>query len=160
MEERVWINDTPHYLNQKLKLFGWVHNRRDHGKIIFIDLRDRTGIVQLVFTPNNQQVYENAQKLRSEWVIEVEGKVNERPKEMINPKIATGSIEIEVENLKILSQAKTLPIDINSSGKEISEELRLKYRYLDLRRERMRENIIDRFRVVKFIRDFYQKRIY
>ncbi len=152
--ERLWIKDVVNYLNQEVTLFGWVDSRRDHGKIIFIDLRDKTGIVQLVFTPRNKELYQEAEKLRSEWVIKVSGKVNLRPKEMINPKILTGEFEIEVNNLEILSQAKTLPFDISSNGKEISEELRLKYRYLDLRRERLKENILERAKTIKFIRDF------
>lgn len=152
--ERIWIKETQKYLNQEITLFGWVDSRRDHGKIIFIDLRDKTGIVQLVFTSYNKELYQEAEKLRSEWVIKVSGKVNLRPKEMMNPKILTGEFEIEVNNLEILSQAKTLPFDISSNGKEISEELRLKYRYLDLRRERLKENILERAKTIKFIRDF------
>lgn len=156
--ERLWIKDTLNYLNKEINLFGWVDSRRDHGKIIFIDLRDRTGVVQLVFTPFNKEIYKNAQNLRSEWVIAVKGKVNKRPEEMINPKILTGKIEIEVTDLKILSQAKTSPFDISTEGKEINEELRLKYRYLDLRRKRLKENIIDRFKIIKFIRDFLSEK--
>ncbi len=152
--ERIWIKETQKYLNQEITLFGWVDSRRDHGKIIFIDLRDKTGIVQLVFTSYNKELYQEAEKLRSEWVIKVSGKVNLRPKEMMNPKILTGEFEIEVNNLEILSQAKTLPFDISSNGKEISEELRLKYRYLDLRRKRLKENILERAKTIKFIRDF------
>jgi len=132
---RFWIEDVPRYLNQEISLFGWVNSRRDHGQIIFIDLRDRTGVVQLVFSPEVKEVYDLAQKLRAEWVIEITGKVTQRPQGMENPKLSTGQIEIEVTNLKILSEAKTLPFDISSDGKELSEDLRLKYRYLDLRRE-------------------------
>lgn len=156
--ERLWIKDTINNLNKEIHLFGWVDSRRDHGKIIFIDLRDRTGVVQLVFTPSNKEIYENAQKLRPEWVIEIKGKILQRPKEMVNPKILTGEIEIEVTDLKILSQAKTPPFDLSTDGKEIGEELRLKYRYLDLRRERLKENIISRFKVTKFIRDFLSEK--
>ncbi|MGB9726619.1 MAG: aspartate--tRNA ligase [Minisyncoccia bacterium] len=156
--ERLWIKEAVNYLNKEIQLFGWVDSRRDHGKIIFIDLRDRTGIIQVVFTPLNKEIYENAQKLRPEWVIEIKGKVLKRPKEMINPKILTGEIEVEVTDLKILSQAKTPPFDLSTDGKEIGEELRLKYRYLDLRRERLKENIISRFKVTKFIRDFLSEK--
>ncbi|HOK17422.1 MAG TPA: aspartate--tRNA ligase [Candidatus Paceibacterota bacterium] len=152
--ERIWIKETQKYLNQEITLCGWVDSRRDHGKIIFIDLRDKTGIIQLVFTPINKELYQKAEKLRNEWVIKISGEVKKRPKEMINPKILTGELEIEVKNLEILSQAKTLPFDISTDGKEISEELRLKYRYLDLRRERLKENILARAKVIKFIRDF------
>ncbi len=155
---RFWIEDVPRYLNQEISLFGWVNSRRDHGQIIFIDLRDRTGVVQLVFSPEVKEVYDLAQKLRAEWVIEITGKVTQRPQGMENPKLSTGQIEIEVTNLNILSEAKTLPFDISSDGKELSEDLRLKYRYLDLRRERMRKNLIHRFKVIKFIRDYLAER--
>lgn len=151
---RLWIKDTLQYLNQEVSLYGWVNSRRDHGKIIFIDLRDKTGIIQLVFSPDKKEVYELADKLRSEWVIEIRGKVNARPKSMENAKLITGSIEIEVNSLQILTEAKTPPFDVSSDGKEIGEDLRLKYRYLDLRRERMRKNLNHRHQFIKFIRDY------
>ena len=151
---RLWIKDTLQYLNQEVSLYGWVNSRRDHGKIIFIDLRDKTGIVQLVFSPDKKGVYELADKLRSEWVIEIRGKVNTRPKSMENAKLITGSIEIEVNSLQVLTEAKTPPFDVSSDGKEIGEDLRLKYRYLDLRRERMRKNLNHRHQLIKFIRDY------
>ena len=151
---RLWIKDTPQYLNQEVSLSGWVDSRRDHGKIIFIDLRDKTGIVQLVFSPDKKEIYELADKLRSEWVIEIRGKVKARPKGMENPKLATGMIEIEVISLQVLTEAKTPPFDISSDGKEIGEDLRLKYRYLDLRRERMKKNLNHRYQFIKFIRDY------
>ena len=151
---RLWIKDTPQYLNQEVSLYGWVDSRRDHGKIIFIDLRDKTGIVQLVFSPDKKEVYELADKLRSEWVIEIRGKVNARPEGMENSKILTGTIEIETNSLQVLTEAKTPPFDISSDGKEIGEDLRLKYRYLDLRRERMRKNLNHRYQFIKFIRDY------
>jgi len=152
---RLWIKNTPQFVNQEVSLYGWVNSRRDHGKIIFIDLRDKTGIVQLVFLPDKKETYELANKLRSEWVIEIQGIVHERPKGMENPKIVTGNIEIEVQNLKIINEALTPPFEISTDGKEIGEDLRLKYRYLDLRRERMRKNLINRSLVTKFIRDFF-----
>jgi aspartyl-tRNA synthetase len=108
----------------------------------------------LVFTPKDESLYRTAGTLRPEWVICVEGMVKERPKGMQNPKIETGKIEVEVENLEILSEAKTLPISIDTAGYEITEEKRLKYRYLDLRRERMKRNLIVRQNVIHFIRDF------
>jgi len=151
---RLWIKDTPQYLNQEVSLDGWVDTRRDHGKIIFIDLRDKTGIVQLVFSPDKKEVYELADKLRSEWVIEIRGKVKARPKGMENSKILTGTIEIQAISLQVLTEAKTPPFDISSDGKEIGEDLRLKYRYLDLRRERMRKNLNHRYQLIKFIRDY------
>lgn len=151
---RLWIKDAAQHINQEVSFYGWVDSRRDHGKIIFIDLRDKTGIVQLVFSPDQKEIYELADKLRSEWVIEITGKVNARPKGMENSKILTGGVEIGVNALKVLAEAKTPPFDLASDGKEIGEELRLKYRYLDLRRERMRKNLNHRYQFIKFIRDY------
>ncbi len=146
--KRILNTETTKYLGKSVKVCGWVNIVRSHGKILFIDLRDRSGILQIVFKP------EIAKDLRPEWVIAVEGKVKERPKGMQNPKLATGKVELEAEKLEILSKAKTLPFAIDTSGYEINEEKRLKYRYLDLRRERMRKNLIKRQRVIHFIRDF------
>jgi len=156
------------YIGRKLKICGWVQTIRSHGKILFVDLRDRSGILQIVFTPyqnqfgtgqapQNEEIYKIAQKLRPEWVIEVIGKVSKRPKGMVNPKLKTGGIEILAENLKILAKAKTLPFAIDTSGYEISEEKRLKYRYLDLRRERLKRNLETRQKVIQFMRDFLIK---
>ncbi len=154
-------------LNKSIKVSGWVNSIRSHGKIIFIDLRDRSGILQLVFQPSadqpkdgiprNEKVYELAKELRPEWVIEVIGKVFSRPPKMINPKLETGKIEVSVEDLKVLSKAKTLPFSIEGDGYEINEEKRMQYRYLDLRRERMKKNLIMRQKVIQFMRDFLQK---
>ena len=149
--DRIVNTETPKHLGKKIKVSGWADSVRAHGKIIFIDLRDTTGLVQLVCPK------ELAERIRPEWVIEVEGKVSKRPKNMLNPKIETGKIEISAENLKVLSQAKTLPFSIALSGREISEEKRMKYRYLDLRRARMKKNLEERQRVLRFIRDFLQK---
>jgi aspartyl-tRNA synthetase len=155
--KRVLNIETTKYLGKRVKVCGWVNTRRDHGKIIFIDLRDRSGILQLVFTPQNNSLYKLAETLRPEWVISVEGIIKERPKGMRNPKIETGKMELEVEKLEISAKAKTLPFAIDTSGYEINEEKRLKYRYLDLRRERMRKNLIWRQKVIHFIRDFLEK---
>jgi len=141
----------------EVKLAGWVHARRDHGQIIFIDLRDKGGLIQLVFVPDNVEVYRLADTLRPEWVIEITGKVNKRPKGMINDKIPTGMIEIEVDELRVLNQAKTPPFEI-ADEKGISEEVRLKYRYLDLRKQRMKRNILVRHKVIQAIRGFLDKK--
>ena len=152
--QRTLNKDTTKYVGQKVKVSGWVNSRRDHGKIIFIDLRDISGLLQIVFTPQDENIYKLAQELRSEWVISVEGEIKERPKEMINPKVETGKIELQAENLEIFSKAKTLPFEISGNKEEVSEELRMKYRYLDLRREKMKNNLLLRQRVINFIRDF------
>jgi len=154
--KRILVVETIEKIEEEVKLAGWVHQRRDHGQIIFIDLRDRTGLIQLVFTPQNKELYQLADSLRPEWVISIEGKVNQRPKNMTNSKIPTGEIEVSVDKLKILNKSKTPPFEINQE-KEINEELRLKYRYLDLRREKMRSNLVLRHKVIKVIRDFMDK---
>jgi len=145
MKRTLSINTTK-YLDKKVKVSGWAESIRSHGKIIFIDLRDISGIVQLVCSS------EMAKDIRPEWVIEIEGKVSKRPAKMVNPKIETGKIEISVEQLKVLSKAKTLPFSIEGDGYDISEEKRMKYRYLDLRRARMKKNMIERQRVINFVR--------
>ena len=155
--QRILNSEAKKYLGKKIKVCGWVQTIRSHGKILFIDLRDRSGILQLVFTPENKMLYKEVQKVRPEWVIGVEGEIKERPKEMINPKLETGKIELRAGKLEIFSQAKTLPFPIDTSGYEIVEEKRLKYRYLDLRRERMRKNLKIRQKVIQFMRDFLQK---
>lgn len=137
---------------------GWVSVRRDHGKIIFIDLRDRWGIVQVVFTPKNETLLKEADRLRPEWVISVEGIVKERPKGMENPEMPTGSIEIEADALEILNESKTPPFALDTDGYEIGEEQRMKYRYLDIRRQRVKKNLDIRHSVVKFIRDFMDEK--
>jgi len=135
-------------------LAGWAHIRRDHGKLIFIDLRDRSGIIQLVIIPDKEEAYKAAKDVRSEFVLKVEGLVKARPGGAANEKIATGCVELEVERLTILNQAKALPFEVSKDTKDINEELRLKYRYLDLRTERMKNNTIMRHKIVKFMRDY------
>jgi len=146
-------------IGEEVLLAGWVHIRRDHGKIIFIDLRDRSGLIQLVFNPQNSpngknDYYKLADTLRAEYVIEVSGTVKKRPAGMENPKIETGEIEIEIEKLELLAKAKTPPFDLTKDTKDVDEELRMKYRYLDLRTSRVSKIIEMRHNVVKFIRDY------
>jgi len=154
--KRILAIETIEKRGREVKLAGWVHRRRDHGQIIFIDLRDKSGLIQLVFTPESKEVYQRVQKLRSEWVIEVAGRVNERPAKMVNKKIPTGEIEIAVNQLRILNEAKTPPFEVSEEN-EVKEEVRLKYRYLDLRRERIKSNLLIRHKVIKNIRDFMNK---
>lgn len=137
-----------------MKLAGWVHIRRDHGKLIFIDLRDRSGIIQMVIIPDKEEAHKAAKDVRSEFVIEVEGLVKARPGGAVNEKIPTGGVEIEVEKLTVLNEAKALPFEVSKDTKDVNEELRLKYRYLDLRTERMKNNAIMRHKIVKFMRDY------
>lgn len=137
---------------------GWVETRRDHGKLIFIDLRDRWGIVQVVFNPKNAELLKIAEKLRAEWVVSLEGVVKERPKGMQNTDISTGGIEIEAVELEILAEAKTPPFDLSGDGRDIGEENRLKYRYLDIRRKRLRGNLILRDKLISFIRNYLHEK--
>ena len=151
------IKDTAKHIGEKVMVCGWVDVKRAHGKILFIDLRDRSGVLQVVFTPSNQEVYNLADQLRPEWVVEIVGQIVKRPDNMVNPKIETGQVEMSVESLKVLSQSETLPLSIEGDGYEIGEEVRMKYRYLDLRRERMKNNLVMRHKIIKFVRDFMDK---
>ncbi len=151
---RFLIKDTAKHIGEKVRVCGWVNVRRAHGKILFIDLRDISGMLQVVFIPSNKEVYELAQTLRPEWVVEIIGQIVKRPDNMVNPLMETGSVEMSVESLKVLSQSETLPLSIEGDGYEIGEETRMKYRYLDLRRERMKRNFIVRHKFIKFVRDF------
>jgi len=153
---RILLIDTNKYLGKSVKLAGWVNSRRDHGKIVFIDIRDSSGLVQMVFGQEFEKD-KSAQEMRPEWIIEVEGVVNKRPKGMVNPKLTTGNIEIKVKKLNVLSKAKTLPFSIENDGYEINEEKRLKYRYLDLRRKRLTNNLRTRQKVIQFMRDALEK---
>lgn len=143
---RTLAKDTVKRVGEEVVLQGWVNTRRDHGKIVFLDLRDRSGIVQLVLTGSDP--------VSSEDVVEVVGLVKKRPEKMVNPKIPTGTVEIEIKELKILSKARELPFPIDTDGYEIEEEIRSKYRYLDIRRPRMSRNLRLRSKVVAFIRNF------
>jgi len=149
--ERTTATETTKKVGKKVKLAGWVYARRDHGKLVFIDLRDRSGLVQIVGK-------EKLGKLRISDVIEVEGMVNKRPKEMVNPNLPTGELEIAVEKIRILAQSTDLPFDIQGDGYEIGEETRLKHRYLDLRRPRLVKNLELRHQTIKFIRDWLNNR--
>ena len=155
--KRVMVSDAIKHIGKSIKVYGWVNSVRSHGKILFVDLRDRSGLVQIVFLPK-VEIYAIAQTLRPEWVIMVTGIVNKRPKGMKNPRIKTGEVEIRAERLSVLSKAKTLPFSIDNSGYEIAEEKRLKYRYLDLRRDRMRRNLENRQKVIRFMREFLQRK--
>jgi aspartyl-tRNA synthetase len=143
-------------VGNEVRLMGWVQTRRDLGGLIFVDLRDRSGIVQVVFSPEKVDAFKKADKIRSEYVIYVKGKVSIRPEENINPKVGTGYIEVNGEELQILSHAKTPPFAIEDDIK-VDESIRLKYRYLDLRRPKMLSNFIFRDKVNKTIRDFLSK---
>ena len=142
------------YVGAKVTLAGWVDRRRDHGGLIFIDLRDREGTVQVVFNPEtSKQCHAIASEMHNEYVVRVSGEVTLRPPGTENPKLPTGDVEVIAQNTDILNPSKTPPFYINEDV-EVDENLRLRYRYLDLRRARMQTNMLLRHRVVKFIRDF------
>jgi aspartyl-tRNA synthetase len=152
---RILAKDTIQMEGKEVQLSGWVHNRRDMGKIIFIDFRDRSGLLQLVFVPSelSEAAYLAAKDLRSEFVISVKGNVVARSAKAVNPNLPTGKVEILVKDLEILNPAKTTPFELDKDTRAISEDVRLKYRYLDLRSERMRNNLELRHNVIKFFRD-------
>jgi aspartyl-tRNA synthetase len=154
---RFLIKDTAKHIGEKVRVCGWINVRRAHGKILFVDLRDISGVMQVVFVPSNKEVYDLAQTLRPEWVVEIVGQIVKRPENMINPKIETGQVELSVESLKVLAQSETLPLSIEGDGYDIGEETRMKYRYLDLRRERLKNNLIMRHKVIKFARNFLDR---
>lgn len=152
---RTLIEDLNGLVGKTVCLKGWVSVRRDHGKIIFIDLRDLTGLAQIVFVPN-VECYETATKLRSEWVVEIEGEVVARPEGMKNDKIVSGEVEIQAQKIKVLNEAITLPFEIDDT-KKVGEEIRMKYRYLDLRSERMNKILKIRSKLNNFFRDYLSK---
>ncbi|MGD9110582.1 MAG: aspartate--tRNA ligase, partial [Phycisphaerales bacterium] len=142
-------------VGKKVNLAGWVHSYRDHGNLVFVDLRDREGLVQLVFDPEMQpEAHKFARTLRCEWVIAVAGLVRPRSEGMENPKLATGQIETVIEQIEILNTASTPPFEIDG-GEKVSEETRLTNRYIDLRRPVMLRNLSVRHRVTKIARDFF-----
>jgi aspartyl-tRNA synthetase len=142
--ERTLVSETIKKIGEKVKLLGWADTIRDHGKIAFVDLRDRTGIVQCVG--------KDLPKFLPESVIEITGKVTERPEKLVNKELETGKIEIQIEEMKVISLSRELPFPIDGEGYEIDEEIRNKYRYLDLRRKRMAKNIRVRSKVANFMR--------
>ncbi len=142
------------HIGQEVTLAGWVNRRRDHGGLTFLDLRDRSGLVQAVANPDlSPQAHRAAAEVRPEWVLMIQGIVRARPEGMQNPSLDTGEIEIEIGDLEVLNPAKTPPFAVNEET-EVEEMVRLRYRYLDLRRDRMQRNIENRHRIIKFIRDY------
>ncbi|WP_213989011.1 aspartate--tRNA ligase, partial [Staphylococcus epidermidis] len=146
---------TEEFLNEKVTLKGWVHNRRDLGGLIFVDLRDREGIVQIVFNPDfSEEALQVAETVRSEYVVEVEGVVTKRDAETINPKIKTGQVEVQVSNIEIINKSETPPFSINEENVNVDENIRLKYRYLDLRRQELAQTFKMRHQTTRSIRQY------
>ena len=145
-------------IGQRVTVSGWVNRRRDHGELIFIDLRDRDGLLQVVFNPQvAAEAHAIAEQVRSEYVIQVSGEISKRPEGMENPNISTGQIELIVREAQVLNTSKAMPLPVSDDG-DADESIRLKYRYLDLRRPRMQRNMMLRHRVVKYMRDFLDAR--
>ena len=146
------------HVDRPVTLCGWVHTRRDHGGLVFIDLRDRWGVTQVVFNPDDsQQFHEAGRSLRNEWVIAVEGTVTARPEGMLNPKMATGEVEVRVHAMEILGRSDTPPMEVRDDV-DTGLDIRLKHRYLDLRRPAMQRNMRLRHRLIRTIRDYFDQR--
>lgn len=155
---RILVKEIVNKVGEEVLLKGWVSSRRDHGQLIFIDLRDVSGTAQIVFSPVDKELLTKADKLRPEWVIALEGRVKERPKGMVNQDLETGKIEIEALRLEILNESKTPPFPVDNDGREVGEEHRLTYRYLDLRRPRMQKNMRLRHEIILFSRNYLSER--
>ncbi len=148
---------TKKQVGKKVILCGWVNTRRDHGGVIFIDLRDRYGLTQIKFDPKiSQEAWNEANKVRDEWVLQVSGEVLARPKDMINKNLKTGEVEVAIKEIVILNTSKTPPFEI-SQEKGVNEDLRLKYRFLDLRHPRLQKIIEDRDKLISYVREYFHK---
>ena len=154
--KEIYIKDTVNLIGKEVTLYGWVNNRRDHGKLIFIDFKDSTGLIQCVITPHMGDSYEIAKTIKDEYVCKLKGLVKERPEKM-QTNTLTGKIEFEVIDIEILTEAVLNPFDVYSDGKELNEELRLKKRYIDLKRPRLHNNLKQRFLISNFFRNYLQK---
>jgi aspartyl-tRNA synthetase len=154
--ERVLTADTIDKVGQEVTVKGWVHARRDHGRLIFIDLRDRSGLLQVVFWGGGDaELFKQAERLRSEFVVSITGKIQERQPNQVNPDLPTGRVELAAEKLEVLAEAETPPFEIaDANAPEAGEETRLKYRYLDLRRDKMQRNIRLRSKFVQLCREY------
>ena len=156
MTKRIYINKLSEKKQETVIINGWVNVRRDQGKMIFLDFRDRSGIVQGVILPNSSAM-EVGKTLREEFVVEVTGKVNERPEKNKKVGILNGDIELEILHISVLNESATLPFPISGDTREVNESIRLKYRYLDLRSARMKKNVENRFKIQNFIRNYLEK---
>ena len=155
---RTLISDLKNKVEKPVLICGWIDNRRDHGKLVFFDIRDISGKIQAVLLPDKKDIPENTGAIRADWVLEAEGMVHKRPEKMVNRDAENGDIELEITKIKILNPADTAPFDTSTVGYEVNETERLKYRYLDLRRPRLARNIRMRHKVITFIRNFLNER--
>lgn len=148
---------TAELLDKEVKIAGWVHRRRDHGGVVFIDVRDREGVVQVVIAPEQKQAFERAESVRSEFVVQVVGKVRRRPEGTVNSNLRTGEIEIAASELNILNRSEPLPFPIDDEYHDVGEETRLRYRYLDIRRPEMLERLKTRAKIGHYLRQYLEK---
>jgi aspartyl-tRNA synthetase len=153
MQNRIYIKDLGQNIDKEVVIAGWVDVRRDQGKMVFFDMRDMTGKIQCVTLPNSEAI-NLAKEIRPEWVLKINAKVNARPEKNVNKDMQNGNIELEVLQIEVLNEAKTTPFQVNENTAGINEDLRMKYKYLDLRTERMQKNIRMRDKIVTFFRQY------
>ncbi len=153
-EERIYIDKLVNYVDIEVTIKGWVHIRRDQGKMIFMDIRDMSGFIQCVVLPNHIEAIEQAKEVRTEWVLKITGIVNKRPEKNKKVGVKNGDIELEITSIEVLNEAETTPFAINEDTIGISEDVRMKYKYLDLRTERMQNNIRMRDKIITFFREY------
>lgn len=156
--ERTLARDLTQKIEQTVSVSGWVNSRRDHGGLIFIDLRDHTGIIQLVINPEQAEAFTLAESLRDEYVIRASGTIKEREEGLKNPNLLTGTIELVVSTMELLNKSEPLPVAVRDDGQQSNEELRLKYRYLDLRRPTMQKRLKQRAEMYSIIRRYMDER--
>ncbi len=155
MTDRITTQQTPRLVDQEITVSGWIHSRRDHGKITFFDLRDRWGLLQVVASGDTAGPIKD---IRPEWVVKITGTVVKRPEKLVNPDIASGTVELQATAIEVLSEAKTPPFELDKDTSGIEEDVRLKYRYLDLRSERMTNNLLQRSDFIRRVRSFLFER--
>src|SRR3989339_589454 len=154
MRNRIYIKDLKEHIGKEVITAGWVDVRRDQGKMVFMDMRDMTGKVQCVVLPNHTEPLEAVKEVRTEWVLSIKGLVNKRPEKNIKDGVQNGDIELEILSIEVINKAETLPFDITSNTANIDEQVRLKYRYLDLRSERLQKNLRTRSEFVQKVREY------
>ena len=157
MINRIYIKDLNTHIGKEVVIAGWVDVRRDQGKMVFMDMRDMSGKIQCVILPSHTEAMEQVKEVRTEWVLKVTGIVNKRPERNIKEGMINGDIELEITNIEILNEAQTVPFSVNEDSKDINEEVRMKYKYLDFRIERMQKNIRMRDEIISFFRDYMHK---
>ncbi len=155
--QRTYIGDLGKHIGEEVLIKGWIDSRRDQGKLVFFDFRDMTGRIQGVILPNSTEAHTVATNIRLEWVVAVNAKVNKRPERAVQTDKQNGDIELEILKIEILNAADTPPFDTAGDGRDVNEDIRLRYRYIDLRRDRMQKNIRNRHKAIQFIRDFYSR---